>query len=82
MVDTNRTTEQTGGFNMVDTNLTIEAIAKPVLTIAKPALIVGWWVLYPGTTPQTKLAMYARPTDEQIKNTETLLGWGWEDATW
>jgi hypothetical protein len=24
--------------------------------------------------------MYYKPTPEQIKNTEELLGWGWKDA--
>lgn len=41
---------------------------------------VGYWVLYPHSTPYTKFAMYAKPTDEQIKNTEELLGWKWEDV--
>ena len=42
---------------------------------------VGYWVLYPqSTTPYTKFAMYVKPTDEQIKNTEELLGWKWEDV--
>jgi hypothetical protein len=41
---------------------------------------VGYWVLYPGITPKTTFAIYKRPTDEQIKNTEQLLGWGWEEA--
>lgn len=41
---------------------------------------VGFWVLYPGNATKTKFAMYLRPTDEQIKNTEVLLGWGWEEA--
>ena len=43
-------------------------------------LTVGYWVLYPQSTPYTQFAMYQRPTDEQIKNTEQLLGWGWRDA--
>jgi len=25
-------------------------------------------------------SMYQKPTDEQIKNTEELLGWKWKDA--
>lgn len=49
-------------------------------TLAVPPKPVGYWVLYPNTPYQTRFAMYARPTDEQIKATETLLGWGWEDA--
>ena len=41
---------------------------------------VGYWVLYPQCkTGNIKFAMYYKPTDEQIKNTEQLLGWGWED---
>ena len=43
--------------------------------------VVGWWILYPKATPHTQFAMYYKPTDEQIKNTEALLGWGWKDAT-
>ena len=27
----------------------------------------------------TQFAMYAKPTDEQIKNTKELLGWDWID---
>jgi|GEM_PF-1866947 len=41
---------------------------------------VGAWVLYPGAGPTTKFMMYRKPTDEQVKATEELLGWGWEDA--
>lgn len=49
-------------------------------TIAQPPKVVGWWVLYPQTSPTNLFAMYHKPTDEQIKNTEQLLGWGWKDA--
>jgi hypothetical protein len=48
--------------------------------ISQPPKPVGYWVLYPGITPKTTFAIYKRPTDEQIKNTEQLLGWGWEAA--
>jgi len=41
---------------------------------------VGHWVLYPQGSPQTHFAMYYKPTDEQIKNTELLLGWQWRDV--
>ncbi|MGO4468200.1 hypothetical protein [Pseudoduganella sp. RAF53_2] len=41
---------------------------------------VGYWVLYPGAPALTKFAIYSKPTEEQIKNTGELLGWGWEDA--
>ena len=50
------------------------------LTSSAPPKPVGYWVLYPGSAMRTKFAMYVRPTDEQIKNTEALLGWGWEEA--
>ena len=52
----------------------------PTFTLAQPPKPVGFWVLYPGASPFTKFAMYKRPTDEQIRHTEELLGWGWEDA--
>ena len=50
------------------------------LTLSAPPKPVGYWVLYPGHAMRTRFVMYARPTDEQIKNTEALLGWGWEEA--
>ena len=49
-------------------------------TIAQSPKPVGYWVIYPQSTPYTQFAMYHKPTDEQIKNTEQLLGWGWRDA--
>lgn len=49
--------------------------------IAPQPKVIGWWVLYPQAKPHTQFAMYYKPTDEQIKNTEVLLGWGWKDAT-
>jgi hypothetical protein len=50
-------------------------------TIMKQPKIVGFWVLYPQGGVSTQFGMYHKPTDEQIKNTEQLLGWGWKDAT-
>tara|TARA_R110000868_G_scaffold361509_1_gene623479 strand:- start:192 stop:374 length:183 start_codon:yes stop_codon:yes gene_type:complete len=41
---------------------------------------VGHWVLYEQATLKTHFAVYHKPTDEQIKNTEQLLGWQWRDA--
>lgn len=41
---------------------------------------IGYWVLYPGAVQCTMFAMYVKPTDEQIRNTEQLLGWKWRDA--
>ena len=41
---------------------------------------VGRWILYPQTTPCITFAVYHKSTDEQIKNTEQLLGWKWEKA--
>jgi hypothetical protein len=46
----------------------------------EPPKPVGAWVLYPNAPTLTKFMMYAKPTDEQIKNTEELLGWKWEDV--
>ena len=41
---------------------------------------VGHWVLYEQAALKTYFAVYHKPTDEQIKNTEQLLGWQWRDA--
>jgi hypothetical protein len=41
---------------------------------------VGYWVLYEQATLKTQFAVYHKPTNEQIKNTEQLLGWQWKDA--
>jgi hypothetical protein len=49
-------------------------------TFITPPKPVGYWILYPQQGAyKTQFAMYYRPTDEQIKNTEELLGWGWID---
>jgi len=53
---------------------------RPTCTIIHPPKPVGHWVLYPQATPYTSFAMYHKPTDKQIKNTEQLLGWEWRDA--
>ena len=41
---------------------------------------VGYWVLYAEAPQQTMFSMYHKPTEEQIANTERLLGWTWRDA--
>ena len=48
-------------------------------TSFKPPQPIGCWVLDPQGALQTNIAMYSKPTDEQIKNTEQLLGWKWKD---
>jgi hypothetical protein len=48
-------------------------------TFMQPSKPVGYWVMYPQGPLHTSFAMYHKPTDEQIKNTEQLLGWGWRD---
>jgi hypothetical protein len=45
-----------------------------------PPTPVGFWVLYAEASPHTMFSMYYKPTDEQIANTERLLGWTWKDA--
>ena len=47
--------------------------------VAEPPKPVGYWCLYECEGYTTKLAMYSKPADEQIKNTEELLGWKWSD---
>ena len=41
---------------------------------------IGYWCLYSADAPSTRFAMYQKPTDEQIANTEKLLGWKWKEA--
>ena len=48
-------------------------------TLALPLKPVGYWVLYEGAPQRMMFAMYRKPTEQQIKNTEELLGWKWRD---
>jgi len=50
-------------------------------TFAKPPKPVGYWILDPQGVWKTQFAMYSKPNEQQIKNTEELLGWKWKDAT-
>lgn len=54
-----------------------ESKIQTMVSLPQP---VGYWVLYPEVPTITKFAMYHKPTPEQIKNTQELLGWGWEDC--
>ena len=65
--------EVTGSGLAVDTK-TVQ------FTVHEPSKPVGYWVLYPGPGSTFQIAVYNRPTDEQIKNTEQLLGWTWVEA--
>lgn len=66
---------------MTTENHLSELIANsPTLHFAAQPKPVGFWVLYPGSATKIKFTVFVRPTDEQIKNTEALLGWGWEEA--
>ena len=50
------------------------------ITFNKKPEAVGYWRLAYGSSNYTQFAMYGRPTDEQIKNTQELLGWDWVEA--
>lgn len=51
----------------------------PPLKLREPTKTVGCWNL--SKEPCSfSIAMYSKPTDEQIANTEALLGWVWQDA--
>ena len=51
------------------------------ITFNKQPETVGYWRLnYGNNISYTQFAMFGRPTDEQIKNTEELLGWEWVEA--
>lgn len=48
------------------------------IKIPKP---IGWWILDPsGAEYGTRFLVYSKPTNQQIKTTEELLGWRWVDA--
>jgi hypothetical protein len=54
-----------------------------VYKMYEPPKPVGAWVIDPsggeGHGPCTMFHVYRKPTDEQIKNTETMFGWKWKD---
>ena len=54
--------------------------SEPTYTFISAPKPVGYWCLYETGGLSTNFAMYHKPTDEQIKNTEQLLGWKWRDA--
>jgi len=58
----------------------LAAVTQELENLRKDPVPVGYWCLYSATQMSTRLAMYQRPTDKQIENTEKLLGWKWEDA--
>jgi len=45
----------------------------------EPFKPVGHWQIGPGNVG-ILFPVYEKPTDEQIKNTEELLGWKWKDS--
>lgn len=58
----------------------IEGPTGAKVELSKDQCPVGYWCLYSTTLMTTRFAIYQRPTDKQIENTEKLLGWKWEDA--
>ena len=50
------------------------------ITFIAPPEPVGYWSLYGAEKWTTRFAMHQRPTDQQIKNTEELLGWVWVEG--
>jgi len=56
---------------------------KSVVTTTKfvePPKPVGYWILYAQANPQTRFAMYHKPSRIQRWFTNKLLGWTWKDA--
>ena len=51
------------------------------VTFHIPPSPVGYWILDPQGRFNTKIGMYSKPTEAQIKYTEEMLGWKWEDFT-
>jgi hypothetical protein len=56
-----------------------DIVAKGRYALSTPPKPVGAWILDPQGFCHTQLAMYSKPTDEQIKNTEAMFGWKWKD---
>lgn len=59
-----------------ETNYSVDTKRIQLMHIPQPA---GYWRLCKGVIT-TKLAIYEKPTPEQIKNTEETFGWVFEDA--
>ncbi|NDH05267.1 hypothetical protein EBX93_04985 [bacterium] len=55
--------------------------SAPEYTLITPPKPVGAWILDPQGAWHSQIAMYSKPTDEQIKNTEAIFGWKWKDLT-
>lgn len=61
-------------------NFDVATVPFPYKFIESPKPI-GSWTLDPNKTNFcTRFMVYNKPTEEQIKNTEILLGWKWEDC--
>ena len=56
-----------------------QLVANGNYSIAPNPIPVGYWILDPRGAWHTKMAIYSRPTDAQIKYTEEMLGWKWCD---
>jgi hypothetical protein len=75
----------TSGFTMGSNPVAVPSpplgitMKMPVLfTMVKPQTPVGGWKMDP-TSYSVTIAVYARPTDEQIKATNQTFGWTWVD---
>lgn len=66
--------------NNVNGISTADLVAPGTYTIARAPQPVGYWILGSGGYATTAFTMYAKPTADQIYNTEQLLGWKWKDA--
>jgi hypothetical protein len=67
-------------INSVNGISATDLVAPGAYTITKVPDPICYCVLGSGGYPTINFAMYIKPTDEQIKNIEQLLGWRWEDA--
>ena len=61
--------------------LTEGLVSTATYAFYQPPKPVGAWVLDSGGVVHTQFAMYSKPTDEQIKNTEAMFGWKWKDLS-
>ena len=71
-------------MNNINSDETIKYASeiKPY-TFVTPPKPVGWWQITPDVEGNwcTKLAVYKKPEEHHIKNTEDMFGWKWTEAT-
>lgn len=64
---------------MEDNSHTVSPNELDTWKIVGPPDPVGFWIMGERSGYGTRFPMFVKPTDEEIRNTEKLLGWKWKD---